>query len=92
MLLSVVQLSARSFRRLKVSKVLSASLYGSYIQVNQVQKYSRFTARRPVTIVNENELFEVEEAAYPITKENPKRQTKPLYQSGKISKFSHQNS
>lgn len=63
MLSSVVQLSARCFRGLNVAKVTSTS---SYIQVH---RYSRFSSRKPVTIINEDELFEVEEAAYPVEKD-----------------------
>ncbi|XP_033220712.1 rRNA methyltransferase 3, mitochondrial isoform X2 [Belonocnema kinseyi] len=86
MLLSVVQLSGKCFRGLNVAKVTSAS---SYIQV---QKYSRFTSRRPVAIVNEDELFEDHEAAYPIERENPRKDHDKFYQNEKSSNYSHRNS
>lgn len=86
MLLSVVQLSTRCFRGLKVAKVIST---GSY---TRIQKYSRFASRRPVAIVNEDELFEVQEAAYPIERESPRRENKKFYQNEKTSKYSHQKS
>ena len=79
MLLSFVHLSTKCFPRINIAKVSSTNLY---IQAIQVQKYSRFTSRKPAKIVNEDELFEVEEAAYPAERDNYQQNFKNLKKLG----------
>lgn len=63
MLRNIVQFSTNCLKVVKLPNVVKVTSTNSYIQV---QNYSRFTSRRPAAIVNEDELFDVPEAAYPL--------------------------